>query len=686
MKQQIAIILGLLILIIIVLGVVLWWFKPAQLKLGPPVPVIVSIKGVSPDVTAVDVEARLDRILVTSNISLKEGKTTLMLPLGGNYLLTATGKQKVKTVQSQSILISISSANQVIRLYFDDWSLSRMLSVNGRDIRTGQHAKVDLRGFGLPNAVYNEMNPAKLSHSDYEITSVDYKAIKDIGANVARFYIQYYWMSPKNEQALYHYLDEQIEAARRQGVYLVLNLHYLGKAEDVRKKHEDGFWQGDIAGKGYDLVGFWDRLSKRYHYESVIAGYDLINEPDCSGGYLEALLYDEYEKIINVIRANGDQHMIFISDPVQKFTNPNGRTYLPGAPFKKMKDSNIVYEYHFYQPIEFTHQGFFESSYFERGTTYPYLKSEGTYKGGYYNNPYWKDTLNGDWQEYKGAWVDLEHQANCTIDILTDRFNINLGAAKTIGKVWFDDIILEEKDVQSGKIRRLNINNDTISHPKDYWGWQKDPFPSPSTSGWYSMANPESEGVVFAWDRSQDHTGNGGGSLLIDGTKAKWSKNNPWARWAQDGGARTRFYPIERGKLYRVRAWVKILGDNDYHTNIAFSINKVKETMINKQYLASFIKNYYESWAQTNNVPLFMGEFGLTNPSRLKIKGVPAMKSDDQVAWLSDVLEIVNQGYTKNWCFHAYKSYALRGDLFGLFDKEGPDTTLQKVIQKGLEH
>lgn len=685
MRQLIAILLGILILVIILLGVFLWWFKPAPLKLGPPVPVIVSINGVSTDIEVVELEARLDKILVTANIGTKERKTTIMLPVGGHYLLTANGMKMNKTVQSQSILISITSANQVIRLYFDDWSMSGMLSVNGRDIRTGQHAKINLRGFGLPNAVYNEMNPAKLTGSDYEITSADYKAIKDSGANVARFYLQYYWMSPQNEQSLYAYLDKQIAAARRQGIYLILNLHFFGHSEDVAKKHEDGFWQGDIAGKGYDLVSFWDRLSKRYHYESIIAGYDLINEPNCAEGYLEPLLYDEYEKIINVIRANGDQHMIFLSDPVQKFTNPNGQTYFPGAPFKKMKDSNIVYEYHFYQPIEFTHQGFFESSYFERGTTYPYLKSEATYKGGFYNNPSWKDTVNGDWQAYKGAWVDIEKQANCTIDVQTDRFNINLSAAKTIGKVWFDDIILEEKDKASGKIRRLNINNSSLTLPKDYWGWQKDPFPSPSTSGWYALANPESEGVVFSWDRSQDHTGNGGGALLIDGTSAKWSKTNAWARWAQDGGARTMFYPIERGKLYRVRAWVKINGDNDYHTNLAFSISKVKETMINKQYLASFIKNYYESWGQTNNVPLFMGEFGVTNPSRLNIKGVPAMKIDDQVAWLSDVLEIVNQGYTKNWCFHAYKSYALRGDLFGLFDKEGPDTTLQKVIQKGLQ-
>ena len=83
MKRKIVFILGIVVLLVLI-GLVFWFSKPAPYKLGPPVPVYVVAKGVSLNVQTVEFEARLDKILVTANVTPLKGKgqSKLMLPLG----------------------------------------------------------------------------------------------------------------------------------------------------------------------------------------------------------------------------------------------------------------------------------------------------------------------------------------------------------------------------------------------------------------------------------------------------------------------------------------------------------------------------------------------------------------------------------------------------------------------------
>ena len=110
-------------------------------------------------------------------------------------------------------------------------------------------------------------------------------------------------------------------------------------------------WHSDSAGraelwtkkvhchKTYDL---WQRLADRYKNETMIVGYDILNEavlPDAG------LLNEFYRESIKAIRCADQNHILFIE----------------GAHWAQQidvlddfKDDNWVYSIHFYEPHEFT--------------------------------------------------------------------------------------------------------------------------------------------------------------------------------------------------------------------------------------------------------------------------------------------------------------------------------------------
>ncbi len=673
--------LAFIVIFVVATLVILWKFipKPSQ----PLNRVYITVNDVASNSKTVIIEARQDEYLITKNLIISgESASGTLNIVSGKWLINATAydSKKIKT-QNTNSLLSVSTTNMRVLLYFQGFKYEDFLSVTGKNITNLNNNKIVLKGFGLTNAVYNISNPNDLMNSVYKITKQDYERIKNTSANMVRFYVQYDWLQPEYIEGFFNYLDKQIRYARKNNIYIVLNLHFFGMAEDVQKNSADGFYKGDIASNNYDLVDVWRKISTRYQYEPCIAAYDLINEPSCSKTFPENKLYELYSSIIQAIRKNGDDHIIMIADPVQKFNELEANYYSLKTPFKKIADNNIVYEYHFYQPIEFTHQGFFESEFFELGTSYPYLKQQSQYKGGYYGNPYWKNTPNNSWKKYEGHWVNFEKQANCKVSPSSDMFNINLSASKLMGKVWFDDIVLEKKNLKTGKIEKIKVKNADFGLAKDFSGWVTNPSPSNKPSGWYALNDPDSYGIDFSWDKATDHTGNGSGSLAVDGTKAQWGTNNPWGRWAQDGGAGSTFYPIEHGYAYRTSAWIKAEGDSNYNISIAFAINTVKNVKVDKAYLKNFISNFYIKWADSNNVPLYCGEFGLTHPNQLPNNS--KLSDKEQIQWLTDVLEILNTSNI-SWTYHSYKSYSNRGDLFGLFDEKYPDSKFSHIITNGL--
>ncbi|MDD5455945.1 MAG: cellulase family glycosylhydrolase [Candidatus Margulisbacteria bacterium] len=675
-----------LLVIIVVLGMFILWriaYKKAQ-PVVPPISIKVVVDGVTANAASVILEARQDEKYtnISLNISQDKASGTLILPVG-KWLMTVTSfTANKKPLQSTNILFSnVNSRNNTVNLFFYGQSYQDLVTVFDQEVTNQGGQNINLRGYGAQNAVYMIDSAADVQKSKFCLTGDDYQKIKQSGANTIRFYLQYDWLTQANEQSFFNYVDDQIKLARKNNLYLILNLHFFGMAQDVQANKADGFYKGDLYKNNYDIISFWQKISDRYKYEACIAGYDLLNEPACDETFTETKLYDLYAALIKTIRGNGDDHVVFVSDPVRKFYEVGKPYYITQDAFKKLQDSLVIYEYHWYMPIEFTHQGMFESPYFELGATYPFEKKDADYKGGYYSNPYWNNTPDGRWKLYKGHWVDLVAQANCTVDTKEDQFNVSLSAGKLKGKAWFDDVVIEKKNLATGKVEKLIVKKPNFSQFKDYEGWTTTPNQSKLPAGWYALNDPESTGIKFAWDMTNDHTGDKSGSLMIDGVSANWQGSNQWANWGQSGGALSTYYPIEKGYAYRASAWIMVKDNPGFNVSLALNVHRVKQYKVDKEYMKTRITDYYKKWADAHKVPLYCGEFGTTDPVQLKFN--KKFDNKAQVLWVSDMINILNDT-TRHWAYHCYKAYAGRGDLFGLFDTGVEDKALQKVIQTGF--
>ena len=180
------------------------------------------------------------------------------------------------------------------------------------------------------------------------VTQDDINQIKAWGFNAVRLHLHYECFvnlrTPDvwNDQG-FALLDDIISWCTVAGIYVILDLHAApgGQSDNSGISDYDStkpsLWESrDNRSK---TVRLWDKISERYKDEPWVAGYDLINEPNWNlpGG---TLLRDLYEDLTRVIRANGDDHILFIEG------NSYSNDYTGLTP---PWDPQMVYVFHKYQ-------------------------------------------------------------------------------------------------------------------------------------------------------------------------------------------------------------------------------------------------------------------------------------------------------------------------------------------------
>lgn len=180
------------------------------------------------------------------------------------------------------------------------------------------------------------------------VTQDDINQIKAWGFNAVRLPLHYEYFvnlgTPDvwNEQG-FTLLDNIISWCTEAGIYVILDLHAAPGGQSDNSAISDyvagqpSLWES--AENRSKTVRLWDKLSERYKDEAWVAGYDLINEPNWNlpGG---TLLRELYEDLTRVIRANGDNHILFIEG------NSYSNDYTGLAP---PWDPQMVYVFHKYQ-------------------------------------------------------------------------------------------------------------------------------------------------------------------------------------------------------------------------------------------------------------------------------------------------------------------------------------------------
>ena len=161
------------------------------------------------------------------------------------------------------------------------------------------------------------------------------------------------------------HVDQMLAWCEKYGVMAVLDLHSPpgGQAFSAGYVTARGriFTQPQAQAK---FVEVWQRMASRYKGRQVIWGFDLVNEPDDSMLGEDCLDWNGLaDKAARAIRAIDPDRTLIIE--------PNGWGGPQGfASFEPLDLPRIVYSFHFYQPMQFTHQGIHGNP---TGVTYPGL-------------------------------------------------------------------------------------------------------------------------------------------------------------------------------------------------------------------------------------------------------------------------------------------------------------------------
>jgi endoglucanase len=426
------------------------------------------------------------------------------------------------------------------------------LRVSGTKIIDKNYQNIWLKGIAFGNEVWTDKEVPNTHHGE-----VDYGRVKDMGMNAIRFYLNYKTFESDNnpfvyKQAGWDWLDQNIAWAKKNDIYLILNMHVPQGGFQSQGTSPD-LWT--VPKNQERLIALWKAIADKYKNEPQIAGFGLVNEPvpTASKTQWEQLA----QKITNGIRSVDKNHILFIEKPIYiKGQNTEDSDFN----FPKITDNNVVYEFHTYEPYYFTHQ-LLDWAYNADGGSYPdesIINIDGAeWYTATFNNP---SIAAGDtkWKFFEG---------------------VKLVGAGVNGRVYYDNIIVKEYDaagVFTKNILNLNLEN---QEGWNYW--------SSNNIGTSGLSNTE------GYDDKK--------SFFIDGATEDCNYSNY-----------SKGFLAKQGYSYQISGYMK--GDKVASTaackfRIDFLSSKTPVYGRGKQFMEYNIKKYLD-WGMAKNVPVYMGEFG----------------------------------------------------------------------------
>lgn len=233
--------------------------------------------------------------LVISSLTLTAHATSLLrLRTEGSRMVTTSGKP-----------VTLRGCNLGSWLLIEAW----MLGWEIEDQETIIQVLTDRFGKSMADRLIT-------SYRDGFITQRDFELIKSFGFNLVRLPFDSRMLIDEKgvlKPGAFKYLDRGLEMAEKAGVYVVLDMHgapgsqsgmdHTGK-RDLNKLWSDAKLQNQ-------MVELWRTISKRYKNRSVIAAYDILNEP--YGDYrtdMRPALRTLIPRCYRAIRSTGDSTVV----------------------------------------------------------------------------------------------------------------------------------------------------------------------------------------------------------------------------------------------------------------------------------------------------------------------------------------------------------------------------------------
>ncbi|WP_445153726.1 glycoside hydrolase family 5 protein [Arthrobacter sp. Hor0625] len=518
-------------------------------------------------------------------------------------------------------------------------------------------APVRLQAVNFSNFYHRNLNGAELLTSQHHAKE-DFARAKDLGFNSVRFAFDGDWYVDSPD-IFWQWLDRNVAWARDHGMRLILDLHTpIG-----------GFWLDPTSDAvSFDLwsdpklqqqnADLWRAVAARYKDEPAIAAYDLLNEPvttDATGEQWKRLA----QQLVAAVRAEDPNHLLVVGG----IYGVNGRYGAAGIdPHFLVNDENVVYDFHFYEPIKYTHQ-------------YASWVEGPIQDGGSYPDP---DTLlpTGErvllpesriatkplpagttgWAAYDSGIVAIEDpKAVAAMPLVTAQGGVR-------GTASFDAITVTEYGPDGAELRQLVNDRLDRDGTLDWHEW--------------SYGAGAGSGPKFAREKS-GHRDNGSLSIsnAVDaGTIAGWSN---------DG----HLFKVVPGNKYRIQGHMRgqgIAATGSSAPAAALQIDVYAQSpgaagggflTRGKDYLAHELGKRLKFGAD-NNVPMSVMEFGL-------VRQAFEMEGKGGGQWVTDMLGLLKE----NDLSFAYWEY--HGNQMGLYlsgtGKPGePNTALHEALAGGL--
>jgi len=510
----------------------------------------------------------------------------------------------------------ISESNEIEKTGF--------IKADGQILRDERGNQYIIQGMAFGNNVWsNPETPPENQHH----TEESYKELSEMGFNSVRFYLNYgLFESDDNpyryNEAGFEWIDRNIEQAKKYGIRLLLNMHYPQGGYQSQGNGEE-LWLNEENQKR--LTALWTEIAERYSNEPTILGYGIVNEPvvaveenaDEGLGKWQKLA----QEITDGIRTVDMNHIVFVEKMCAVENVSTGlaewKTFNDENNYVHIDDNNIVYEFHYYEPHMYTHQGFNWANTEDYDYTYPDETIAMSYNSEWAAGTFGgdrADLTDSDWQYLESSLMTIDDKSYGMLGLVFQAREIGVG-----GRVYADNLKLDEYD-ENGEFVKT-VYYDDFSKGNQFYFWSAD------NSG---------NGFVSDSTGYDDNT-----SLCITGTTddANFGKNNIVAVQGHKYKASGYF------KVENVQTGATIMPRADaWSTELLY--------VFNRDYLEyTLLENI--KFSEENNVPVYCGEFGT---------GANCFKNErGGTQWVSDVIDIFIENNI-SFNYHTYHE-----ESFGLY-------------------
>ncbi len=205
------------------------------------------------------------------------------------------------------------------------------------------------KGINLSNWFNDYSDPGQFAT---RFTTGHFTALKQLGFTYVRIpignTILFQPSSPSQLKAWnIGYVDSAVARANRSGLAVMINYH-PGSDDYEKELYNDG-------SKIEELAAYWKAIAiyfKKYTSEQLV--FEVYNEPHAAQISGASQTYTWWwplqEKIVQAIRSVDNEHFIVVGNE-----GWNNITYLSKS--QPYTEPGLIYNFHFYEPFVFTHQG-----------------------------------------------------------------------------------------------------------------------------------------------------------------------------------------------------------------------------------------------------------------------------------------------------------------------------------------